>query len=71
MDYPSILIKITGVVLFAWTARNFYKHLKHKHADRANNANAQSVSEQVFNNLLLYLWLAFMTAFSLGMIFNN
>jgi hypothetical protein len=30
-----------------------------------------SLIEQLLNNLLLYLWLAFMIIFSSGMIFNN
>jgi hypothetical protein len=29
------------------------------------------VSEQILNNILLYLWLAFMLVFSTGMIVNN
>ncbi|KMQ51178.1 hypothetical protein CHISP_1884 [Chitinispirillum alkaliphilum] len=71
MDVPAILIKITGLVLFLWTVRNIYKHIKTKRANRGNNEKNQSQSEQIFNSLLLYVWLAFMTAFSLGMIFNN
>jgi len=30
-----------------------------------------SISEQLLNNILLYLWLAFMLAFSTGMLLNN
>ncbi|MFP4165433.1 MAG: hypothetical protein ACLFQB_06650 [Chitinispirillaceae bacterium] len=71
MDMPAILIKITGAVLFFLTMRSIYKHIKDKKAKKAQNQHNQSVSEQFLNGLLLYLWLAFMTVFSLGMIINN
>ncbi len=71
MDTPAILIKITGVVLFLLTIRSIYKHVKDKRAKRGKEKQPQSVSEQFLNGLLLYVWLAFMTAFSLGMFFNN
>ncbi len=37
----------------------------------AKDETHPSFSEQLLNNLLLYLWLAFMLAFSAGMILNN
>jgi len=72
MDLPSILAKTAGVILFAWTGRSIYKHVKEKQAARKiQKADTQSLSESFLNNLLLYLWLAFMVAFSVGMFVNN
>ena len=72
MDWPTILVKITGAVLFAVTIRSIVKHIKLQKSRAAESKDAkQSVSEMALNNILLYLWLAFMIAFSLGMIFNN
>jgi Na+/melibiose symporter-like transporter len=71
MDIVSILAKIAGAVLLIWTIRSIYKHVQEKKAARRNNEEVQSLSEQFLNNILLYLWLAFMLAFSTGMIVNN
>ncbi len=75
MDLSTILVKIAGVVLFGWTVRSIVKHVKEKRTQRAQQAAAkadqQSVTELILNNLLLYVWLAFMTAFSVGMVVNN
>jgi hypothetical protein len=84
MDYSTIIIKIAGAALLAWTLRSIYKHFanrKAKLAAASNSApgsaavppieNKPSLSEQLLNNLLLYLWLAFMLIFSTGMIMNN
>jgi len=72
MDLSTILVKLTGVVFLIWTIFSIYKHFKGKKAEQDKNKDAkQSLSEQILNNILLYLWLAFMIAFSLGMIFNN
>jgi hypothetical protein len=71
MDTPAILIKITGAALFLWTLRSIYKHVKDKRAKRSEKKAGQAVSEQFLNGVLLYVWLMFMTAFSLGMVFNN
>jgi hypothetical protein len=68
MEISTILVKAVGVVLFGWTIRSIFKHLKER---KQTQASEQAVSEQILNNLLLYLWLAFMIAFSLGMFFNN
>ena len=70
MDWPVILIKITGCVLFIWTMHSIYTNVK-KVKQKNEGGAEQSVSEQLLNNLLLIAWLTFMTAFSLGMIFNN
>jgi hypothetical protein len=70
MDIPSILVKIAGLGLLAWTIYSIIKHIKAKRAARKEH-ESQSVTEQILNNILLYLWLAFMLAFSTGMIFNN
>jgi Trk-type K+ transport system membrane component len=63
-----ILVKAVGVILFAGTVRSVIKHLKER---KQRKLDQQAVSEQMLNNFLLYVWLAFMTVFSLGMIFNN
>ena len=72
MDLPILLIKITGAALLIWTIRSIYMHVKEKRAARnQSNNEEQSISEQVLNNTLLYLWLLFMLTFSIGMIVNN
>jgi hypothetical protein len=70
VDIPAILIKITGVVILAFTIRNIVLHIK-KESREAKAAQTQSKSERFLNGILFYLFLAFITAFSLGMIFNN
>ena len=72
MDIPAILIKLTGAILLIWTIRSIYMHVKEKRKEKKEGKKeVQSVSEQVLNNVLLYLWLAFMIVFSSGMILNN
>jgi len=72
MDLSTILVKITGGVFLVWTLFSIYKHFRGKKAEpQKNKDDKQSVSEQILNNILLYLWLAFMIAFSVGMIANN
>ena len=72
MDLPTILVKTAGVILLAWTCRSIYKHVREKReAHRRGDPDTQSVSELILNNILLYLWLAFMTVFSVGMVVNN
>ncbi|MBN1309369.1 MAG: hypothetical protein JXA18_15705 [Chitinispirillaceae bacterium] len=73
MDLPTILIKIAGAVLLGWTLYSIYRHVREKQkAMKASKAGeAQSVTEQILNNILLYLWLAFMVVFSIGMMVNN
>ncbi|MBN1127965.1 MAG: hypothetical protein JXA71_03205 [Chitinispirillaceae bacterium] len=81
MDLSAILAKLTGIVLCAWTLRSMYRHFfvqaKNRLASAPAGATAplpdkkQSLTEAFLNNLLLYLWLAFMLAFSTGMIVNN
>ena len=73
MELSIVLIKITGVVLLIWTLYSIYRHVRErqKAVKAANNGEVQSVSEQILNNILLYLWLAFMVVFSIGMIVNN
>jgi len=68
MTISTILVKTVGLVFLVWTIRSVFKHVKER---KVKKQNEQAVSEQILNNLLLYLWLAFMMAFSLGMIFNN
>jgi len=84
MDLAAILAKLTGAALLVWTLRSIYRHFFVQAKNRmavssAANQNGsvavsdkkQSLTEAFLNNLLLYLWLAFMLAFSTGMIFNN
>ena len=74
MDYSTILVKVTGAVLLIWTLRSIYKHfMDHKTKNDAlpKDDKKPSLTEQLLNNLLLYLWLAFMIIFSSGMILNN
>jgi predicted permease len=84
MDLAAILAKLTGAALLIWTLRSIYKHFFVQAKNRvavsssagqsgsiAVSDKKQSLSEAFLNNLLLYLWLAFMLAFSTGMIFNN
>lgn len=73
MEVSTILIKLAGVVLLIWTGYSIYKHVREKQvaAKNAKPGEVQSISEQILNNILLYLWLAFMVVFSIGMIVNN
>lgn len=72
MDLPILLIKITGTALLLWTVRSIYIHVKEKRESKNQSKHEeQSISEQVLNNTLLYLWLLFMLTFSIGMIVNN
>ncbi|MCU0608870.1 MAG: hypothetical protein MUF22_03765 [Chitinispirillaceae bacterium] len=72
MDYSTILIKIAGVVLLLWTLRSIYRHFAGKKIAQAEPADKKpSFSEALLNNILLYLWFAFMLVFSAGMILNN
>ncbi len=73
MDLASVLIKIAGFVLLVWTLYSIYRHVREKRAamKSAKAGEVQSISEQILNNILLYLWLAFMLVFSIGMIVNN
>ena len=80
MDTAAIIAKIVGTVLFLFTARSIYKHFKRNKAAKREQAAAakpagsvkeQSKIENILNTVLLYAWFVFMTAFSLGMFFNN
>ena len=78
MDVPALLAKITGFALFAWTAYSLYRHVRAKYFSPRAAVPAgqpapppQSTSEKILNSLLLYVWHAFMVAFSIGMIVNN
>jgi hypothetical protein len=70
MDIPAILIKITGAVIFLFTIRNVILHIK-RESKEAKAAQTQSGIERFLNGVLFYLFLLFIVAFSLGMIFNN
>ncbi len=72
MDLSTILVKIVGATFLIWTLFSIYKHFRDKNLNQQNKKEeVQSISEQILNNLLLYLWLAFMLVFSTGMIVNN
>jgi len=70
MDIPTVLVKAAGAVLLVWTVFSIVKHIRQKHVAR-KSGDTQSIIEQILNNILLYLWLVFMLAFSSGMILNN
>ena len=57
-----------GLLLLVWTVRSIAKHLKER---KTSGQSEQSITEQLLNNVLLYLWLTFMTVFSVGMMVNN
>lgn len=73
MELSTVLIKIAGVVLLIWTLYSIYRHVRErqKAIKSAKSGETQSISEQILNNILLYLWLAFMVVFSIGMVVNN
>ena len=74
MDIAAILVKITGIVLFAFTVRSVYRHFKGRFAKKIEvsvKKPEQSKTERALNAFLLYAWFIFMTAFSLGMVVNN
>jgi threonine/homoserine/homoserine lactone efflux protein len=72
METATILVKIAGAGLLIWTIWSIIKHFQQKKIQAAaGKTDNQSVSEQILNNILLYLWLAFMVVFSGGMILNN
>ena len=86
MDALAVIAKITGTALLVWTGRSIYKHVvniriigpagKKKDVASGNDTSItvekrHSVTENALNNLLLYLWFAFLIAFSLGLILNN
>jgi len=80
MDWTIIIAKIVGAVLLAFTARSIFKHIKDRKRIKVlaqQDAGAtppeahQSRSEAALNSAILYLWHAFMIAFSVGMIVNN
>jgi hypothetical protein len=68
MSFTIIIAKIVGTALLGWTVYSIVKHIRER---RRNKTNEQSITESILNNLLLYLWLAFMVVFSTGMILNN
>lgn len=70
MNLSTVLVKLTGIVLLGWTIWSIIKHIRQKRIENKQQP-AQSITEQILNNILLYLWLAFMLAFSIGMIVNN
>ena len=70
MDFLTIAAKITGTVLLILTIRSIIKHFR-KESKEAKEAPNQSKTERVLNGAILYLWLFFITAFSIGMIVNN
>lgn len=70
MEISTVLIKITGVIIFLWTIRSIVLHIK-KESKEAKSAQTQSKGERFLNGIILYLWIVFITAFSLGMIVNN
>jgi hypothetical protein len=68
MPVSTIIVKAVGLLLLVWTIRSIVKHLKER---KSSGQSEQSITEQLLNNVLLYLWLTFMTVFSVGMMVNN
>ena len=68
MHLSIILAKITGVILLGFTIRSVFKHIT---SFKLVKNTDQSRTELLLNNALLYIWLLFMTAFSIGLIVNN
>jgi len=68
MQLSTVIVKIVGLLLLGWTIRSVLKHLKER---KSAVQSEQSITEQFLNNILLYLWLTFMTVFSIGMMVNN
>jgi hypothetical protein len=68
MPVSTIIVKVVGLLLLVWTIRSIVKHLKER---KSSGQSEQSITEQLLNNVLLYLWLTFMTVFSVGMMVNN
>ncbi len=68
MNSISVYAVIAGVILLGWTIRSIVKHFKER---KAAAQSEQSFTEEILNNMLLYLWLLFMTIFSIGLIVNN
>jgi len=72
MDLSTILVRVVGLFFLGWTGYSVFKHVKTLKLQRAQHkGKEQSMSEELLNNIILYLWLAFMTVFSIGMIVNN
>ncbi|MBD3322196.1 MAG: hypothetical protein GF350_13945 [Chitinivibrionales bacterium] len=74
MEISIVLVKLAGAVLLVWTLYSIYRHvmdIKAKRREDGTDKEVQSLSEIVLNSILLYLWLAFMLVFSIGMIVNN
>jgi hypothetical protein len=72
MELSTVLVKIAGAIFLIWTLFSIYKHFREKNiTQKKSKEEVQSISEQILNNILLYLWFAFMLAFSIGMIVNN
>lgn len=72
METASILAKLVGLALMLWTVYSIVRHVRAKVKTHHDSSQPhQSVTEQVLNNLLLYVWLLFMLVFSSGMIINN
>lgn len=62
-----IIIKIVGAVLFIGTLHAWFKNIK----ILVTAKKEYTPTDKFLNYPLLFIWLIFMTAFSLGMIFNN
>jgi ABC-type Fe3+ transport system permease subunit len=67
-----IIAKILGVVLLIFTIRSILKHVKDlRNPEYRKKQHEQALSERLLNAALLYLWLFFCIAFSVGMVLNN
>jgi ABC-type Fe3+ transport system permease subunit len=72
MAIVVILAKILGIVLLIFTIRSILKHVKDlRNPEYQKKQHEQALSERLLNGALLYLWLFFCVAFSVGMVLNN
>jgi len=71
MDFSTIAVKLAGAALLIWTVRSIVITLKTGKPVNIPQADQQSGSEKLLNNILLWAWLAFCVAFGVGMMLNN
>ncbi len=62
-----MIVKIVGLILLAFTIHAWIKNIKIK----VKTFSQSSLTDKLLELPLLFIWLAFMTAMSVGMIVNN
>jgi hypothetical protein len=71
MDYPALLAKIAGVVIFALNVYVIFFRKKKSVPQPESTLAKQSKAELALNTTLLYVWRAFVFVFSVGLVVNN